>query len=70
MQKLLEKIYSQHKEEQVHQDLTLNVERGGLHQFNLGIAKLINAKTFAEVIMKYVIVFRSISSITFDIIGQ
>ena len=56
MQKLLEKLYSQHKEEQVHQGLTLNVGRGGLHQFNLEIAKLINANTFAEVIMKSVMV--------------
>ena len=70
MQKLLEKLYSQHKEEQVHQGLTLNVGRGGLHQFNLGIAKLINENTFAEVLMKSMIVFRSISSITSDTIGQ
>ena len=39
MQKLLEKIYSQHKEEQVHQDLTLNVERGGLHKNQSGDSK-------------------------------
>lgn len=70
MQKLLEKLYSQRKEEQVHQGLTLNVGRDGLHQFNLGIAKLINANTFADVLMKSVIIFRSISSITSDTIGQ
>ena len=70
MQKLLEKLYSQRKEEQVHQGLTLNVGRDGLHQFNLGIAKLINVNTFADVLMKSVIIFRSISSITSDTIGQ